>query len=75
MLNASDRLTIPHAGHERKRTQYGYSAYWSKASKFDMMDRLGQYEDTGYTPGEIREIIRRVKELAGGGSGKKEARA
>lgn len=57
MLNENDRLTIPHAGHERKRTQYGYSAYWTQASKFAMMNRLGEYEDSGYTPEEIRAVL------------------
>ena len=63
MLNPNDRLTIPHAGHERKRTQYGYSAYWTQASKFDMMNRLGEYEDTGCTPEEIRQMIQMVNEM------------
>lgn len=49
-----DRLAIPHAGHERKRTQYGYTAYWTLASKFDLMNRLGEYEDIGLTPEEIK---------------------
>lgn len=55
-MNNADRLTIPHAGHERKRTQYGYTAYWTKASKFAMMNRLGEYEDTGLSPEEIRSL-------------------
>lgn len=57
MLNPEDRLAIPHAGHERKKTQYGYSTYWTQASKFDMMNRLGEYEDTGLTPKEINEFM------------------
>lgn len=66
------RLAIPHAGHERKRTQYGYSAYWTQASKFELMNRLGEYEDTGFTPEEIRGMIRdeprvmTVEEVTGG---------
>ena len=67
MLNENDRLTIPHAGHERKCTQYGYSAYWTQASKFDMMNRLGEYEDTGYTPEEIRAVLKTLKEFTGEG--------
>jgi TRAP-type mannitol/chloroaromatic compound transport system substrate-binding protein len=67
MLNPNDRLTIPHAGHERKRTQYGYSAYWTQASKFDMMNRLGEYEDTGYLPEEIRAVLKALKEFTGEG--------
>ena len=65
MLNPNDRLTIPHAGHERKHTQYGYSAYWTQASKFDMMNRLGEYEDTGYSPEEIMRVIKTLKEFTG----------
>ena len=63
MLNPEDRLTIPHAGHERKHTQYGYTAYWTQASKFDMMNRLGEYEDTGLSPADIRQLIDTVKGL------------
>lgn len=65
MLKPEDRLTIPHAGHERKKTQYGYSAYWTQASKFAMMDRLGQYEDTEYTPQELQEVLRMLREFTG----------
>lgn len=60
-----ERLTIPHAGHERKRTQYGCTAYWTQASKFDMMERLGEYEDTGYSPEELRGILRKAKVAPG----------
>lgn len=67
MLDPNDRLTIPHAGHERKHTQYGYTAYWTQASKFDMMNRLGEYEDTGYTPEEIRGVIKMLKEFTDSG--------
>lgn len=58
MLNYNDRLVYPHAGGERKPTKQGYTAYWSPASKFDMMNRLGEYEDTGLTPEEIRELMK-----------------
>ena len=58
MLDPNNRLTIPHAGHERKRTQYGYTAYWSPASKFALMNRLVEYEDTGLTPEEILALKR-----------------
>ena len=57
------RLTHPHAGHERKRTQYGYTAYWTPASKFDLMNRLGEYEDTGLSPEDITEMIRLCREI------------
>jgi len=64
MLEVNDRLTIPHAGHERKRTQYGYTAYWTQASKFDLMNRLGEYEDTGLTPLDVLKIVTLANDLA-----------
>lgn len=30
------------------------SGYWSTAKKDDLVQRLGQYEDTGLTPEEIK---------------------
>ena len=57
MLKHDDRLAIPHADGARKLTKQGWTKYWSPASKFDMMNRLGEYEDLGYTPEELREII------------------
>ena len=67
MLKPEDRLTIPHAGHERKKVRDGYTAYWTQASKFAMMNRLGEYEDTGYTPQELQEVLRVLKEFTGEG--------
>lgn len=67
MLNASDRLVHEHASGWYSSTGKAGQRYWTNATKGQLMERLGEYEDTGYTPGEIREIIRRVKELAGGG--------
>lgn len=32
------------------------TGYWSSAKKEELVQRLGQYEDTGYTPEEIREL-------------------
>ena len=32
------------------------SGYWSTAKKDDLIQRLGQYEDTGYTPEEIKAL-------------------
>ena len=56
MLKENERLTIEHAQGALKPTQYGYTKYWTKAGKFAMMNRLGEYEDTGCTPEEIREM-------------------
>lgn len=32
------------------------SGYWSTAKKDALIQRLGQYEDTGYTPEEIKAL-------------------
>lgn len=32
------------------------SGYWSTAKKDDLVQRLGQYEDTGLTPEEIKAL-------------------
>ena len=61
MLKQEDRLTIPHSGHERKPTKFGYTAYWTQASKFDMMNRLGEYEDLGLTPEEIKNLLKAIE--------------
>ena len=61
MLKHDDRLAIPHANGERKRTAQGWSKYWSPFTKFALMNRLGEYEDLGYTPGELREMIEEVR--------------
>ena len=61
MLKYDDRLAIPHANAERKRPAQGWSKYWSPFTKFVLMNRLGEYEDLGYTPGELREMIEEVR--------------
>lgn len=37
--------------------------YWSSQRKEILIDRLGQYEDTGLTPAEILELKSRHREL------------
>ena len=37
--------------------------YWSPQRKESLIDRLGQYEDTGLTPVEILELKSRHREL------------
>ncbi|MEQ3216349.1 hypothetical protein AAA088_09915 [Hominifimenecus microfluidus] len=37
--------------------------YWSPQRKEILIDRLGQYEDTGLTPVEILELKSRHREL------------
>lgn len=56
-----ERIVYPHADGARKRTQQGWTKYWSPASKFALMNRLGEYEDLGYTPEELREMIGRMQ--------------
>ncbi len=44
-----ERLTAPRCSGIK-------SGYWSTAKKDELVQRLGQYEDTGLTPGEIRDL-------------------
>ena len=55
-LREEDRLTIPHANYEVRKVQGGYTAYWTKASKLELMNRLGEYEDIGITPEAVRAL-------------------
>lgn len=38
--------------------------YWSTSKKDELIQRLGQYEDTGYSPEEIKELLKNVKKKA-----------
>ena len=44
-----ERLTAPRCNGIK-------SGYWSTAKKDDLVQRLGQYEDTGLTPEEIKAL-------------------
>ena len=44
-----ERLTAPRGSGIK-------SGYWSAAKKDELVQRLGQYEDTGLTPEEIRRM-------------------
>ena len=44
-----ERLTAPRCNGIK-------SGYWSTAKKDDLVQRLGQYEDTGLTPEEIQRM-------------------
>jgi hypothetical protein len=46
-----ERLTAPRCSGIK-------SSYWSTAKKDELVQRLGQYEDTGLTPEKIRELRR-----------------
>ena len=61
MMKYDERLVLPHADGARKPTKQGWTKYWSPRSKFDLMNRLGEYEDTGLTPEEIKSILRKRK--------------
>lgn len=47
-----ERLTAPRCSGIK-------SGYWSTAKKDELVQRLGQYEDTSLTPEEIRELRRK----------------
>lgn len=47
-----ERLTAPRCSGIK-------SGYWSTAKKDELVQRLGQYEDTGLTPEEIQELRRK----------------
>ena len=65
MLNENDRLTHEHANgwFASPHSKGAQSKYWTNATKTALMNRLGEYEDTGYTPEEIRQMIQMVKEM------------
>lgn len=44
-----ERLTHPRRGGIK-------TGYWSPEKKETLVQRLAQYEDTGYTPEQIREL-------------------
>lgn len=44
-----ERLTAPRCSGIK-------SGYWSTAKKDELVQRLGQYEDTGLTPEEIKAL-------------------
>ena len=47
-----ERLTAPRCSGIK-------SGYWSTAKKDELVQRLGQYEDSSLTPEEIRELRRK----------------
>lgn len=47
-----ERLTAPRCSGIK-------SGYWSTAKKDELVQRLGQYEDIGLTPEEIRALRRK----------------
>jgi hypothetical protein len=69
MLNENDRLTHEHANgwFASPYSKGAQSKYWTNATKTALLNRLGEYEDTGCTPEEIRSIIKALKEFTGEG--------
>ncbi len=53
MLEQNDRLTHEHANGWLSSTGKSAPKYWSGATKAQLIDRLGQYEDSGLTPAEV----------------------
>jgi hypothetical protein len=68
MLNTNDRLVHEHANGWYSSTGKPGARYWTNATKAQLMERLGEYEDTGYTPEEIRSVVKALKEFTGGAS-------
>ena len=69
MLNENDRLTYQTPWrYEESGLQggpggiYGYSTNCSPKA---LIERLGEYEDTGYTPEEIRNLLKKYKTRIG----------
>lgn len=67
MLNKNDRLTHEHANEwfASPYSKGAQSKYWTNATKTALMNRLGEYEDTGYTPEEIRNLLKKYKTRIG----------
>lgn len=53
MLDQNDRLTHEHANGWLSSTGKRAPRYWSSATKAQLIDRLGQYEDSGLEPLEV----------------------
>lgn len=53
MLTENDRLTHEHANGWLSSTGKRGPKYWSSATKAQLIDRLGQYEDSGLEPLEV----------------------
>ena len=69
MLNPNDRLTYQTPWRYEEGGPdlapggvYGYSTNCSPKA---IIERLGEYEDTGYTPDEIMRVIKTLKEFTG----------
>lgn len=59
-MTVNDRLVHEHASGWGWKA--GSSKYWTQASKRDMMERLGEYEDLMLSPAEVREILEKHRE-------------
>lgn len=59
MLNENDRLCHEHANgwFASPYSKGAQSKYWTNASKTALMNRLGEYEDTGYSPEEVKGFL------------------
>lgn len=57
MLDANERLTHEHAAGWQASFGKEYVKYWSPETKAKLIARLGEYEDTGLTPEEIRALV------------------
>jgi hypothetical protein len=59
MLEQNDRLTNEFGNAWFIATGQPVAKYWSTANKARLIQRLGEYEDTGYTPEEIKGFLKK----------------
>lgn len=58
-MTPEERLAHEYANGPKWNARVGASAhYWSNASKHELIERLGAYEDTGYSPEELKRLIK-----------------
>jgi hypothetical protein len=65
VLNENDRLTHEHANGWFVKTGQPVAKYWSSANKARLIQRVGEYEDTGYSPEEIKGFLAKYKTRIG----------
>lgn len=67
MLTENDRLTHEHAAgwFSSPYSRGSHSRYWTNATKSALMERLGAYEDTGLSPQDLENILRKVNPSIG----------
>ena len=58
-MTETERLVHEYAQGPRWNARAGAMCkYWSNAARFELIERLGAYEDTGYSPEELKKLIK-----------------